>query len=256
MIAEAVEEFEGAEAGSSKSQINQALSGITKLCQTVVAGKYPFARDVGAATRRSASSRSSSAPMGLMDKFFAEHLAPITDISGEAWDWQKDTRLGRELSVDTLRQFQRAAEIRSAFFPDGGPVPNVQLTIAPHTISRDADMALLEINQVVVQTSLAGNAPVSFTWPGNGGSGTANISLYPEMPGRETRLGREGPWALMRLIDAGKRHAARRRTDRPLCRGRARSVVSDPGWILLQSALSSCTRRTMPGASSRPAPAF
>ncbi len=201
MIAEAVEEFEGAEAGSSKSQINQALSGITKLCQTVVAGKYPFARDSGSNAQIGEFSQLFG-PNGAMDKFFAEHLSPITDISGEAWDWQKDTRLGRELSVDTLRQFQRAAEIRSAFFPDGGPVPNVQLTIAPHTISRDADMALLEINQVVVQTSLAGNAPVSFTWPGNGGSGTANISLYPEMPGRETRLGREGPWALMRLIDA------------------------------------------------------
>ena len=54
-------------------------------------------------------------------------------------------------------------------------------------------MALLEVNQVVLQTSLAGNAPASFTWPGNGGSGTANISLYPEMPGREARIGKEGP---------------------------------------------------------------
>ena len=57
-------------------------------------------------------------------------------------------------------------------------------------------MALLEVNQVVLQTSLAGNAPVSLTWPGNGGSGTANISLYPELPGRESRIGKEGPWAL------------------------------------------------------------
>ena len=139
----------------------------------------------------------------MLDKFFADYLSPITDMSGQAWDWQGDTRLGKELSVDTLRQFQRAAEIRSAFFPDGGPTPNVQLTIAPHTVSRDADMALLEVNQVVLQTSLAGNAPISLAWPGNGGSGTANISLYPELPGRESRIGKEGPWALMRLIDAG-----------------------------------------------------
>ena len=47
----------------------------------------------------------------------------------------------------------------------------------------------------------AGRRPA---WPGNGGSGPANVSLYPELPGRESRgSGREGPWALMRLIDAG-----------------------------------------------------
>ena len=91
----------------------------------------------------------------------------------------------RSSTLETLKQFQRASDIRSAFFPDGGPTP-VQLTIAPHTISRDADMALLEVNQVVLRkTSLAGNAPVSLAWPGNGGSGTANISLYPELPGSQ-----------------------------------------------------------------------
>jgi type VI secretion system protein ImpL len=202
MVAEAVEEFEGEEAGSSKSQLNQALaSNVTKFCQRVVSGKYPFVRDA-ASNAQIGEFAQLFGPNGLMDKFFAEHLAPIADMSGEAWDWQKDTRLGRELSRDTLRQFQRAAEIRSAFFPDGGPTPNVQLTVAPHTISRDSE-ALFEVNQIVIQTSMAGNAPQTFAWPGNGGSGTANISIYPEIPGRETRIGRDGPWALMRLIDAG-----------------------------------------------------
>ena len=88
-------------------------------------------------------------------------------------------------------------------------------------------MALLEVNQVVLQTSLAGNAPVSLTWPGNGGSGTANISLYPELPGRESRIGKEGPWALMRLIDAGTVTQEGRGADRPLRHRRPRGVVSD-----------------------------
>ena len=130
-----------------------------------LSNKYPFARD-SAGNAQIGEFAQLFGPNGMMDKFFADYLSPITDMSGQAWDWQKDTRLGRELSVDTLRQFQRAAEIRSAFFPDGGPTPNVQLTIAPHTISRDADMALLEVNQVVLQTSLAGNAPVSLRLAG------------------------------------------------------------------------------------------
>ena len=202
MVSEVVDEFEGAEAGSSKAQMNQALANISKVCKRVTVGKYPFARD-SASNAQIGEFAQLFGPGGLLDKFFADYLSPIVDMSGNQWNWQADSRLGRELSVDTLRQFQRAADIRSAFFPDGGPTPNIQISIAPNTISKDADMALLEINQVVLQTSLAGNAPASFTWPGNGGSGTANISLYPELPGRESRLGRDGPWALMRLIDAG-----------------------------------------------------
>ncbi|MDW6026577.1 type VI secretion system membrane subunit TssM [Mesorhizobium sp. BAC0120] len=202
MISEVSDEFEGAEAGSTKAQMNQALANVAKICQRVTAGKYPFARESDKNAQIGEFAQLFG-PNGLMDKYFADYLLPIVDISGSNWTWHPDSRLGQELSLDTLKQFQRAADIRNAFFPDGGPTPNIQLTIAPNTISKDADMALLEVNQIVLQTSLAGNAPASFTWPGNGGSGTANVSLYPELPGRESRLGREGPWALMRLIDAG-----------------------------------------------------
>lgn len=202
MISEVVDQFESTEAEGTKAQMNQALANINKVCKRVTAGKYPFER--GAASNAQIGEFAQLfGPGGLLDKYFADYLSPIVDMSGSQWAWKADSRLGRDLSVDTLRQFQRAADIRNAFFPDGGPTPNIQLSIAPNTISKDADMALLEVNQVVLQTSLAGNAPASFTWPGNGGSGTANISLYPEMPGRESRIGREGPWALMRLIDAG-----------------------------------------------------
>ena len=174
----------------------------------------------------------------MMDKFFADYLAPITDMSGQDWDWQKRLAARHVNCRSTrCRQFQRASDIRSAFFPDGGPTPNVQLTIAPHTVSRDADMALLEVNQVVLQTSLAGNAPISLAWPGNGGSGTANISLYPELPGRNPRLGKEGPWALMRLIDAGSVTKNGRDAARALRHRRPRGVLRDQDRIVLQSAV-------------------
>lgn len=202
MISEVTDEFEGAEAGSTKAQMNQALAAVSKACQRVTVGNYPFARESDKNAQIGEFSQVFG-PNGSLDKYFADYLAQYVDMGGNGWTWRADQRIGQELSLDTLKQFQRAADIRSAFFPDGGPVPNIQLSVAPNTISKDADMALLEVNQIVLQTSLAGNAPASFTWPGNGGSGTANISLYPELPGRESRLGREGPWALMRLLDAG-----------------------------------------------------
>jgi type VI secretion system protein ImpL len=202
MVSEVVEEFEGAEASSSKSQLNQALAAdITKLCQRVAAGKYPFARDADSDTQISEFTQLFG-PNGLMDKFFDEHLASLANITGDVWDWQKDTRFGRELSRDTLRQFQRAAEIRNAFFADGSPTPSVQVTIAPHTISKDAE-ALLVINQLVIQTSMAGNTPQTIAWPGEGTTNSARLSIFPEIPGRDSSIEKNGPWALMRLIDTG-----------------------------------------------------
>ena len=67
----------------------------------------------------------------MMDKFFAENLAPLADLSTEPWTWKQDTALGRELSNTSLREFQRAAEIRDAFFPPGAPAPQVTLTDHP-----------------------------------------------------------------------------------------------------------------------------
>lgn len=202
MVSDVVDELEGSETESTKAQMNEALANISRDCKRVTAGKYPF--DRGAADNAQIGEFAKLlGPGGQLDKFFADYLAPTVDMSGKQWVWKADSRLGKELSVETLGQFQRAADIRSAFFPTGEQLPNVQLSIAPNTLSKDADGALLEINEQVLQTSLAGNAPISFTWPKNGGSGTANISLFPEMPGRENRLGRDGPWALMRLLDAG-----------------------------------------------------
>jgi type VI secretion system protein ImpL len=201
MVSEMADEFEGEEAGSTKAQMNEALANIAKVCKRVTVGKYPFERGASANAQIGEFGQVFGAG-GLLDKFFADYLTQITDISGQKWAWKADERITQDLSLDTLRQFQRASDIRNAFFADGTPTPNIQLTIAPDTIS-NADMALLEVNQVVLQTSIAGNAPASFSWPGNGGSGTANITLYAQGVEPPPHIGKEGPWALMRLLDAG-----------------------------------------------------
>ena len=195
MVSEIVDEFEGAEAGSTKAQMNQALANRRpRFCQRVTVGKYPFSRD-SSEERADRRVRAVVRPERVMDKFFADYLAPIVDMSGsKSGTGRRTTRLGAGTVASTrCRQFQRAADIRNAFFPDGGPTPNIQLTIAPHTISKDADMALLEVNQIVLQTSLAGNAPARPS-PGRAMAAPARptSASIPELPGRESRIGREG----------------------------------------------------------------
>lgn len=203
MVEQAVNDFEGDAANTSIAQLNQMLTGtVTRVCQQIVENRYPFSRGSGRDVPLADFARL-FAPNGTIDRFFATNLASMADISGEVWAWKEDTRLGRELSKAALREFQRAAQIRDAFFPTGGSMPGVQLTVTPHTLSGDAEMALLDVNGTVLQTQQgAGNSPVTFMWPSAGG-GTASISLLPEIPGREPTKSKTGAWALMRLIDEG-----------------------------------------------------
>ncbi|MCV0395825.1 MAG: type VI secretion system membrane subunit TssM [Rhizobiaceae bacterium] len=203
MVDQAVNDFEGDAANTSIAQLNQMLTGtVTRVCQQVVENRYPFSRGSGRDVPLADFARL-FAPNGTIDRFFATNLASMADISGETWTWKEDTRLGRELSKAALREFQRAAQIRDAFFPTGGSMPGVQITITPYTLSGDAEMALLDVNGTVLQTQQgAGNSPVTFTWPGGGG-GSASVSLQPEIPGREPVKEKTGAWALMRLIDDG-----------------------------------------------------
>lgn len=127
----------------------------------------------------------------------------MVDMSGKIWAWKQDTALGRELSKTALREFQRAAEIRDAFFPQGGTMPNVNVNISTFSLHGAADMALLNINGQVIQSQQVGSIPGSIQWPGSMGGGTVSLSMTPEMSGRESSLEVSGPWAFMRLLGGG-----------------------------------------------------
>ncbi|MBC8130725.1 MAG: type VI secretion system membrane subunit TssM, partial [Rhizobiaceae bacterium] len=203
MVQSAAEDFEGDAAGTSIAQLTQMMnSTVTRTCQQIAANRYPFDK----ASERDVTLSDFArlfAPDGIIDRFFVQNLAPLADMSGETWIWKSDSRVGREMSNATLRDFQRAAEIRDAFFPTGGSMPNVQLTVQPNTLSGDAEMALLEINGTFITSRQIGNLPASLTWPGATTGGAANITILPELPGRDSSVARNGPWALMRVLDAG-----------------------------------------------------
>ena len=136
-----------------------------------------------------------------MDRYFAQNLAPLIDMTGQEWTWKQDTRTGRDLAKSTLKAFQSAAEIRSAFFPSGGSAPSVSITFTPFSLNSEADGAVLNVDGQTVQSAQGGSTPSTLTWPSGALSGTASLSLTPEMPGRESALKFEGPWALKRLFD-------------------------------------------------------
>ncbi|MBZ9883761.1 type VI secretion system membrane subunit TssM [Mesorhizobium sp. CA10] len=201
MVNAAADELEGNVAEASVANLNQSLDQtVTRVCEEAVNGRYPFTRD-GTDDISMADFTKLFAPGGLMDRFFAQNLAPLIDMTGQEWTWKQDARSSRDLAKSTLKAFQSAAEIRSAFFPSGGSVPSVSITITPTSLNSEVDSALLDVDGQTVQSAQAGNAPSIVTWPSGAASGSASLSLVPEMPGRESALKFEGPWALKRLFD-------------------------------------------------------
>ncbi len=203
MVSATADDFDGNVAETSIAHLNEMLDEtVTRPCEEIIAARFPFAAG-GTDDVPIADFARLFAPGGVLDRFFAQNLASLVDMSGNDWDWKQDTRFGRSLSKSTLKDFQLAAQIRGAFFPLGGPVPSVDITFTPLSLHNDADVALLDVDGQILQTTQAGNTPGKVTWPGAVSSGSANLSLSPELPGRESAIKFDGPWALKRLLDKG-----------------------------------------------------
>lgn len=200
---EAVEDFEGDAANTSIAQLNNDLNvQVTLRCTEIVENRYPFARS---STRDVPMAEFAAlfAPNGALDRFFLQNLSTYADMSGDDWIWKADSPLGSKLSAATLKQFQRAADIRDAFFPLGGAQPSVDITILQNAMHDRVKEATLEVNGNLIKTRPVGNTPMVINWPGSASAGSASISLRPKMGGRETEKIENGAWALMRLLDAG-----------------------------------------------------
>lgn len=203
MINSAVNDFEGDAANTSLAQLNQMLaSTVTRVCRQVVNNRYPFSRGSSRDVPMGDFARL-FAPNGIIDRFFAQNLASYADLSGKDWKWKQDSRLGRELSRSTIREFQRASEIRDAFFAQGGSMPAVNLTISHHALHGEVESALLNVNGQVLQTQQVGNLPLAINWPGSLGAGSVRLDLAPEFVGRSSTINIEGPWAFMRMVASG-----------------------------------------------------
>jgi type VI secretion system protein ImpL len=203
MIDKVAKDAAGDATASTIAQISEAMAqDVTATCQQIIANRYPFfpksERDVPMADFARLF-----APGGAIEKFYAANLDPLVNRSGKTWVWKPNPNPSRRLSDTTLRQFQQAAEIRDAFFPTGGAVPNLSLEVKPLTLSSDAQTATLAINGAnVVAQQGAPFAATTVQWPG-AGAGDASITMAPDIPDRKSSLERTGAWALLRLLDAG-----------------------------------------------------
>ncbi|MBR1155206.1 type VI secretion system membrane subunit TssM [Bradyrhizobium sp. JYMT SZCCT0428] len=216
MLRGAAAEFEGDMAASTAGQLLVALRDqVTPVCQQVITNRYPFSRGSNQDVPLGDFSKLFS-PNGVLDKFFSQLLAPYADTSRTDWAWRKESAVGNTLSADTLKQFQRAAYIRDAFFQNGGTQPMVALSVLPPTISGAGVSAKIELGGTPIVSPVgpattpgpapspppsASVAPTNVVWPGP--SMKTAISVTNDASSQPSVLERTGPWSMFRILEAG-----------------------------------------------------
>ncbi|OAS27820.1 type VI secretion system membrane subunit TssM [Methylobacterium platani] len=181
-----------------------AQEGGERACRTATERRYPFDRTAAAGTGISEFS-ALFGPEGLFARFFRNHLAAAVDTETKPWRWRD-----RDGDEALLRSFEAADEIRRAFFQTDADRPAMSFEVLPLRLDPEASSAsLVSDGQEVVYTR--GSArPLKLTWPGQGsgmnGSGdpVARVSVQP---GPSSAISFTGPWALFRLVDAGRGEA-------------------------------------------------
>jgi len=171
--------------------------GPQALCKSVVDGRFPF-------SPRSPNDASIDdfarlfAPGGLLDKFFQTQVKPFTDTRGPVWRAQALGGVSAPVDPASLASFQRAAAIRDAFFPTGGP-PQVHFAMVPKAGTGETATLTLGTTSVGADADHA----TSLSWPGADSAGTASLQ-FGKTPADGPILQASGPWALFRLLAQGR----------------------------------------------------
>jgi type VI secretion system protein ImpL len=215
MLLQSANSFENAIAEDTYGQLRDAFQNeVYGPCRALTANRYPFVRSAAAEITPQDFGRLFGGN-GYFDSFFKKNLEPYSDLSQREWKWRKDNPIAKRMSDDTLRQFQRAALIKDAFFPTNGNIPMVTLTVTPPVLAGTGLIAKLEISGVPIASSSqpGAAAPQQVQWTGGAGGITA-VSLAPDPPSPNVAPSRQlggstgtTPWALFRLLDRATKSA-------------------------------------------------
>ncbi|HEY6432511.1 MAG TPA: type VI secretion system membrane subunit TssM, partial [Acetobacteraceae bacterium] len=188
--------------GASSELANAWASKVLPLCQAAF-NRYPFiagsAEDVPLDDFTHLLG-----PGGLMDQFFAQYLKPFVDTTSKPWKWQSadHTKLG--LSPGSLAEFERAADIRDALFSAGGSQILVKFQLIPESLDPGLAEVTLEDAGQTLTYAHGPIQPMMMQWPGQGGNTLMRLTMTPANGGSATIIENDGPWSLLRLLDAGK----------------------------------------------------
>ncbi|MES9825584.1 MAG: type VI secretion system membrane subunit TssM [Candidatus Thiodiazotropha endolucinida] len=179
-------------------------------CQRSLTGRYPLDRTSSREVTIGDFGRFFG-PGGMMDNFFNTYLQDFVDTSRRNWRWNAAGNRALGIPTGTLRQFQRAAVIRDAFFSGSSQEPKIHFEIKPLSMDTTITQITLLLNQQRVRYNHGPARWNRMTWPDDSGISDTKILLAPPAGNKPSGLTEDGPWGWFRIIDQAKTEA----TDSP-----------------------------------------
>ena len=187
--------------GASRELTNAWKAKVLPYCNEALFNRYPF---VAASTLDAPTDDFAKllGPGGAIDQFFNDNLKPFVDTSTKPWKWQAANNSQLSLSPGTLAQFENASLIRDSLFNGS---PQILIKFALKALSSDTTLAQATVD-IAGQALTDNHGPTEqaqFQWPGQGGKTLVRVTMTPTS-GNAVVTERDGPWALLRLLDASK----------------------------------------------------
>lgn len=185
-----------------RHSLSAELNGsIGDFCRRAISGRYPFRRT----SRRDVTLVDFSrlfASGGLFDQFFERNLRARVDQSGPNWLLRMPAG-----GTTSLTQFQRAAQIREAFFHPGSN--KVGLSFDFRILEMDASIlhASFDFDGLLFHYAHGPQVLHHVEWPGPRGNQQVRL-VVKGVDGSEGQLVETGPWAALRLFDEGESRPA------------------------------------------------
>jgi len=192
----------GVQAGGARAALNaQWQAQVLPSCNRAIENRYPFFQGQSADVPIQEFARL-FAPQGLIDGFFQTNLAAFVDTASNPWKWRRVNNQELGISDSVLAQFQRAAEIRDAFFLAPG-LPAITFDLKPVALDPAADRVQVVVDGQVLDYRQSQPQQVTpMQWPGSGGP--TQVAFQPAVRNAENGQGFEGPWAFFRMLDGAE----------------------------------------------------
>lgn len=166
-------------------------------CQAIVASGYPFKARATTDVPTADFARLFGAG-GLLDAFFAQTLAPMVDRSSHPWSMKPGALA---LPAGWLASFEQADRVRQQFFRSGQLEPELRFTLMVQSLDAEVSRFLFEYAGQRYEYRHEQPQVWALSWPAN--SSLAAIT-FEDNRGGAPFLKFDGPWALFRLLQAGK----------------------------------------------------
>jgi type VI secretion system protein ImpL len=183
-----------------RDDLGRQLAGeVGTPCSRLVHGRYPFARTGSDEISRADFARTFAAG-GLIDGFFQRQLAPYVDMSARSWTLP--TADGGADAAEVLHQFQRAQQIRSAMFGEGGRRLGVSLDFRLLELDPAVTSFEIDVDGQPMRFARDTRAAMTVRWPdADAGVQRVQLAVTTGAAGGGARYAFEGPWGLLRLFE-------------------------------------------------------